>query len=491
VGGELPAALRERLEQAGLFVWQAAQPLWQLREYAVPVFHLEALAVERIYRQTGRRDEAAERSSTTADGGTRSPIMDSAHAVAREAHRVAALLREERAIGTAAALRGEEQTLGATVGMGREGRTSDAAAGSVAGAYGDDGGQAADDPQDQPITYRDPQLRRAARTAIRALYALGLDYGEVRIVLDGEGRAAVRTIMPLAAERLHNAVGRSALSRFAHGYAAARAAHGRESLRIGADPEFVLLRRDGRIVSPARFLAPGDAAGCDTVVVGRRVRHPVAELRPDPAADPGELARHLRRLLRRAAARITEPGLRWLAGGMPVPGLGLGGHIHLSGVWLSSRLLRLLDSCVAFPLALVEDPAGRRRRPRYGTLGDFRLQPHGFEYRTPPSWLVSPMAAQAAFALSLLGVRELWSLSAAYGTLPAERPELIAAYYGGDRERLYEGMRSFLDLITRTASYRELGRYIAPLLAAIRSGATWDEQTDLRHKWKLPPEAMR
>ncbi|WP_446674109.1 putative amidoligase domain-containing protein, partial [Paenibacillus sp. 598K] len=116
-----------------------------------------------------------------------------------------------------------------------------------------------------------------------------------------------------------DAVGRSALRRFTHGYAAARAAHGRESLRIGADPEFVLLRRDGRIVSPARFLDPGDAAGCDTVVVGRRVRHPVAELRPDPATDPAELARHLRRLLRRAAARIPEPGLRRLAGGMPGP----------------------------------------------------------------------------------------------------------------------------------------------------------------------------
>lgn len=218
-GGELPATLRERLVQAGVFVWQAAQPLSQLREYAVPVFHLEALAVERIYRHTERRAEALGRASGASDGGNRSPIMNNAHAVAREARRAAA------------------------------------------GAYGDDGAQAAVVHEDQPVTYRDPQLRRAARTAIRALYALGLDYGEVRIVLDGEGRAAVRTIMPLAAERLYDAVGRSALRRFVDGYGAARAAQGRESLQIGADPEFVLLRRDGRIVSPARFLDPGDAAG--------------------------------------------------------------------------------------------------------------------------------------------------------------------------------------------------------------------------------------
>ncbi|MFS0722362.1 putative amidoligase domain-containing protein [Paenibacillus sp. 1P07SE] len=417
-GEMLPQRLQQRLIEAGLFVWTAALPLSELREYAVPVFHLEALAVERIYRQL----QVLAVSGSTKSG--QEPVPEQSW-------------------------------------------------------------------RQWPAESPDPQVRRAAKTAVRALYTLGLDYGEVRVVLDGQGRAAVRTILPLPARRLAAGPGKEALQRFAAGYGSARGGGPAAELRIGADPEFVLLRADGRIVSPARFLDPHSAVGCDTVVIGRRVRHPVAELRPSPATDPAVLAGQLRRLLRHAASRITEPGLRWLAGGMPVPGLGLGGHIHFSGAWLSTRLLRMLDSCVAFPLALVEDPAGRKRRPRYGALGDYRLQPHGFEYRTPPSWLISPMAAQAAFALGLLAVRELWPLAAACRTLPAERTELVSAYYAGDRDALYQGMRGFLGQMAATPSYRELKRYIAPLLHAIDSGATWDEQQDLRHKWKLPAEAMK
>ncbi|GBF74708.1 hypothetical protein PA598K_03070, partial [Paenibacillus sp. 598K] len=109
VGGALPSALRQRLAQAGVSVWQAAQPLSQLREYAVPVFHLEALAVERIYRQTDRRDGAAGRLSGAADAETRSPIMDSAYAVAREARRAAAIWREGQMPDDAAAIWREGQ----------------------------------------------------------------------------------------------------------------------------------------------------------------------------------------------------------------------------------------------------------------------------------------------------------------------------------------------------------------------------------------------
>lgn len=519
-GGELPAAIRERLTQAGLFVWTPDKPLWSLREYAVPVFHLDAVAVERVYRPSDKRSRPSgqEDRERALQAGERSPLGrdllsgDSPPGSVRGAGESGVLRTSARTEAAAEAGIGKRQ-------KGRQAAATERRASLPTGFHIDPHGEreagqrGATRPAEHMGEAEDSELprqaeqasqadllptrssnslvRRAVKTAIRALYALGLDYGEVRIVLDGEGRAAVRTILPLSEHHLHGDVGKAVLACFAEDYATARRVGGSEPLKIGADPEFVLLRRDGRIVSPSRFLDPHGAAGCDTVVVGRTVRHPVAELSPDPASDPAELAAHVRRLLHRAAARITMPDLRWLAGGMPVPGLGLGGHIHFSGVWLSNRLLRMLDSCVAFPLALVEDPAGRKRRPRYGGLGDYRLQPHGFEYRTPPSWLVSPMAAQAAFALGMLAVRELWPLSASYGTLPAEQPELVAAYYMGDRELLHEGMRSFLELITRTPSYRELGRFISPLLAAIRSGATWDEQVDLRLKWKLPTEALR
>lgn len=328
----------------------------------------------------------------------------------------------------------------------------------------------------------DPALRRVARTAVAALYALGLDIGEAEVWLGGDGRTAVRDAWPkLRDKRLEAA----SFRRFAAWHAAARAETVDRQLLIGADPEFVLVTPAGKIASASRFFGAGvgGAAGADALLVGRRLLYPVAELRPEPADSPAALAANVRRLLLRAADRISDPALRWAAGAMPVPGLALGGHIHLSGAPLTSRLLRLLDSYAAFPLALVEDPAGRARRPRYGTLGDFRLQPHGgFEYRTLPSWLVSPAAAKASFALALICAREEQNLS----YMPSLQERYVAAYYSGDRAELANCLDGLVSTISATASYSELAPYIEPLFDAARKGKTWDESTDIRVKWRLP-----
>ncbi|MFC3344847.1 hypothetical protein ACFOHW_21005 [Paenibacillus abyssi] len=407
-----------KLTRAGIAIHSSAENPGRL--FRVPVFHLEALAVERIRRRVGL-----------------------------------------------------------------EGRQM------VAGAPGGSPGTGGKGSVPESWTEADPLYRRITRTAVRALYTLGLDIGEVEVCVDDAGRTAVRRVeLPPPPDLAGGGVWSAALQRFAADYDAARgAARAAEPgpLRIGADPEFVLLREDGRVASAARYLDPRGEAGCDAVPVGRRLLYPVAELRPAPADGPAALAAALQQLLRRAAGRIGEPGLRWLAGGMPVPGLALGGHIHLSGVWLSSRLLRTLDSCVAFPLALVEDPAGLARRPRYGWLGDFRRKPHGgFEYRTPPSWLVSPAAARAAFALAMLAAHETWTLGARYGDLPSEQEELVQAYYAGDKAALYRGMEPFMNRLAATPSYRTLAQWIEPLFDAIGHGRTWDEQLDIRHKWRIP-----
>ncbi|WP_455565827.1 putative amidoligase domain-containing protein, partial [Paenibacillus darwinianus] len=299
-----------------------------------------------------------------------------------------------------------------------------------------------------------PLYRKLYREAVRAVYALGLDYSVVRLSADDQGTIRAIRIRSVSAQDVQ--LWKSAMAAFADGWRKAvcgcrdengsgtkkreigegsavggavgghggsperrdrwpkiggvdeiaehggrteasgvgRRSDGRDvrhsgMLLIGADPEFVLLRPDGTIVSADRFFPPTGAAGTDTVRSGTRLLRPIVELRPDPAGDPDGLLRNLWRLLHRASALTAGQPLRWLAGAMPVRGVALGGHLHLSGVELNARLLRTLDSFVALPLAAVEDAAGRRRRLRYGALGDFRRQPHGgFEYRTPPSWLV-------------------------------------------------------------------------------------------------------
>lgn len=336
----------------------------------------------------------------------------------------------------------------------------------------------------QPALLRWPaeaSMRAVARAAVRALYALRLDVGEADVALGSDGRLAVRAIWPLLRDKRRQA---EALSRFAAAYAANARAEDRRVL-LGADPEYALLMPSGKVAPASRYFGfgVGGAAGADAMRVGRRVAYPVAELRPAPAEGPAALAANVRRLLARAAAKVGDPALRWVAGGMPVPGLALGGHIHISGAPLTGRLLRMLDSCAAYPLALVEDPAGRGRRPRYGVLGDFRLQPHGgFEYRTLPSWLVSPAAAKAAFALALLCAREALALP----RVPADAERYAEAYYAGDRAELAGCLVEVADAIAATDSYGELARYIEPLLDAARQGKTWDESADFRIKWRIP-----
>ncbi len=256
----------------------------------------------------------------------------------------------------------------------------------------------------------DPLYKRMTRLALKALHAVRLELGIVIIDAEDGGRCAVRTIQLPELTLLSGAAWLDAIQRFQAEWQSSRLSRIDEenkTVLIGADPEFLLLSKQGKVVSAARYLEGGHGTGCDAAVVGGRVMYPVAELRPAPASAPDQLAAHIRKLLIQANTRISDHSLRWAAGGMPVTGFALGGHIHMSGPRLTSRLLHQLDSYIALPFAMIETAGDHARRPRYGTLGDFRLQPHGgFEYRTLPSWLVSPLAAKGAFALMLLCARE-------------------------------------------------------------------------------------
>ncbi|EFM12062.1 hypothetical protein PaecuDRAFT_0742 [Paenibacillus curdlanolyticus YK9] len=327
----------------------------------------------------------------------------------------------------------------------------------------------------------DPMLRRVARTAVRAVYAAGLDIADVFIALSGEGRTAALAIsQPSRRDGVLAGQWQAAIRSFDAGYAAMRD-HARELL-IGADPEFVLLRANGRIVSADRYLGRTGGAGADALLVRNRLMYPIGELRPDPSPSPDGLAHSIRRQLARADARVKDRSLRWAAGAMPVPGVALGGHVHLSGVPLTSRLLRQLDYYLALPMAMVEPERGRARRPRYGQLGDFRQQPHGgFEYRTLPSWLASPAAAKASFALLLLCAHETWRLP----YRPVLDEEAEAAFYAGDRSSLARGLDQIAADLAASSSFGTYERWIEPLLHAARRGAIWNEDADIRHQWRV------
>lgn len=355
------------------------------------------------------------------------------------------------------------------------------------GAYGvGRGAMLGDRAEPESLLPQQSAYRKASRAAIRSIYALCLDAGIVELSLDGGGRCVVDAVLlpsgagdEWEAEAWLEAVEHLAAGRMAGTTARDR----RKTILLGADPEFLLVNDSGKVVPAERYLGSGYGAGTDAMFIGGRIARPVAELRPAPAAQPSEVAARIRGLLSIAQSRIRDAGLRWVAGAMPVPGFALGGHIHVSGVPLTNRLLRQLDSYVAIPLAMAESEPGRARRPRFGVLGDCRQQPHGgFEYRTLPSWLVSPAACEAALSLALLCALETDDLD----YCPAADERYMAAYYRGDRETLRTCLEPLITAIRAVPSYEDLAPGIEPFLQQLRDGAIWDEALDIRAAWSLP-----
>ncbi|MNO31926.1 hypothetical protein D3C76_219050 [compost metagenome] len=183
---------------------------------------------------------------------------------------------------------------------------------------------------------------------------------------------------------------------------------------------------------------------------------------------------------RTADRLVPDRSLRWRAGGMPLPGWALGGHLHFSGVTLCAPLLRALDNYLALPLLLLEDARAAARRPRYGVLGDFRIQPHGgFEYRTLPSFLVSPVIAKGAVFLAHLIVSRYEDLT----LRPLDREDLHAAYYCGDKTPLRAAFPPLAAQLRALPGYAQAARCIEPLFSCIAAEQTWDESRDIRELW--------
>ncbi|MEC0249459.1 hypothetical protein P4H65_27130, partial [Paenibacillus chitinolyticus] len=188
--------------------------------------------------------------------------------------------------------------------------------------------------------------------------------------------------------------------------------------------------------------------------------------------------------MRTAARKIGDDSLAWIAGGMPLPGFPLGGHVHFSRCWLNSHLLRALDNYLALPLMMIEGETTALRRPRYGLLGDYRRQRHGgFEYRTLPSWLVSPEIALGVFALARIIADRYFELD----QRPLDDMEAQENYYAGNKPGLADAAESVWADLEKQPMYGEFARYLRPLREQSRRMEGWQELADFRRSWKIGP----
>jgi hypothetical protein len=177
---------------------------------------------------------------------------------------------------------------------------------------------------------------------------------------------------------------------------------------VGSDPEFALADGHGHIVGAYNCgLKVGLAAGCDQ-------NERLVELRPWPSVSVVEHVAGILTALR-WMHRTMPPETRtfpWRAGAF-YAGDGLGGHVHFgrkrpTRTEETAALDGLANALKASGLFPVDEwnrrMQGDERAQQYGRPGDVRIQKHGYEYRSLPSWLQSPTTAFIAVAASKLAV---------------------------------------------------------------------------------------
>jgi len=198
-------------------------------------------------------------------------------------------------------------------------------------------------------------------------------------------------------------------------------------ITIGSDPEFILL--ENNVITPAYFIeeqvqkrelfSKYSKLGSDGTC---------AEIRPDPSNDACNVHTSIKTIINDYSKYDFLDKYKWQTGTLIDDGyrkFPLGGHIHLGlPKYILKRkeynatnisqfyqklfisLIKLLDYYIAFPLLAVElDKKNERRLTRwfntsYGQAGEYRVQPHGLEWRTISGiWLSNP-----EYALAILNV---------------------------------------------------------------------------------------
>jgi Phage phiEco32-like COOH.NH2 ligase-type 2 len=319
--------------------------------------------------------------------------------------------------------------------------------------------------------------------AAKALHVLGLDFGLVSIGTSQKGFIYVLDVTPspiLTGRLLDVFVQAMKTFIFEH----SRTQQPFENFKMGTDLEFMLRNQQGKMILASKYFPRNGSVGCDARSIQRDgKRFPLAELRPKPADTPTGLYQNINQTLEEAIRIVNRQSVEWLAGSMPFRGYPIGGHIHFSNIPFSSRFVKALNTYLAIPVLLIEDPkTSTKRRPKYGFLGDIRHKDHGgFEYRTPGSWIVNPDIAQAVLCLAYIVARHHRELTFD----PFVDFDAQLAFYSSDKQYFYPLFERIWDELSELSSFKEYQAQLQIIADMVYSGKHWDETSDLKKSWGI------
>jgi hypothetical protein len=263
-------------------------------------------------------------------------------------------------------------------------------------------------------------------------------------------------------------------------------------IKIGADPEFLLLSSSGSILSAGDYLGGRGILGTDGCST-------LAEIRPQPNTNPLEVSKSIENILRSSETKSISK-FKWIAGN-GTSSYPTGGHIHISKADGSrfcssekSDLVYFLDIFIGMMYVKIYDKElFKLRLNNYGRLGDVRDgEVHsGIEYRTPASWIVSKPFAEATLCLAYCIAKTLLG----YKTLKPDikrKITILTAKMGGLRrvssstliEESVEWWGNCWKIIPSFVGYKEYKRKLDYLLWVERVKGVWmDNKADIRQTW--------
>ena len=191
------------------------------------------------------------------------------------------------------------------------------------------------------------------------------------------------------------------------------------TITVGCDPEFVVVDRNGSQRNASHLEYRSETYGH----IGTDHGGQVGELRPK-AGTPAEVTNRIKQMFSLIKTRL-DSGEKIICGGGHAQRVSIGGHIHLGGLNFGNyssptrtfhrraggiqirnldmnnhehKLVFMLDFFIGRRLKTVE--GGKRYGSNYGCPSDIETKSHGFEYRTPPSWLTDPVITEATLAIA-------------------------------------------------------------------------------------------
>ncbi|GIM28014.1 hypothetical protein CPJCM30710_06800 [Clostridium polyendosporum] len=321
--------------------------------------------------------------------------------------------------------------------------------------------------------------------AIKSVYALGLDFGVVTI-----GKSLDGKFYALDVDASCKYMSKNCLDAYVKEFSNLLLKYDnlmnrKINVTIGADPECMLKDKDtNSLIYASDFFGKKGLYGLDdrSIESGKRC-YPLVELRPQYSTNPRDVVESIKYILKMIGETIDYKNIGLYAGSMPLLDYWVGGHIHF-GIQPNYKLIRALDNYLALPVMMIENSySSRKRRIKYGALGNYRLKSYGgFEYCTLSSWLINPEITTGILCLAKVIAQEYLNLNEEFICNYSD----IRAFYQVNKNYFKDKVGKILKNISETHTFIQYSKELRPLFKRIMECKEWDETTDLKENWSIP-----